>query len=270
MSNTVTPSLLASPWIFGIEHFSVGYRVPGSTNLADRITLWREVPVASSCAYDASDVCAILRITNAFVHADLYQLAASCLFLEAQGIVPNMQSIALLERSCALNLFNAPCQKPQGSGFHFEGAFDKHVLIYCLETFAYMPCKLLHIPHPNKGNIFEDVSAIDAYIAVELFTLQSANAHCSYYVYPVCTQEGYQIAGRSITLNSLNSFVQQQDFDRVEDTHLRERIVKTLRQLDREQLPSAQTVEDHVLSPYYLYRTVVSSSVNHQKEGVES
>lgn len=229
--------VLSSSWFFGIQYLKLTPIEQGN----NRFIHWKNLPVAT---YTASN----------YRQEQVYKLAAKCLYLERKNIEPSIESIAMFDRYCCMAL---------------PDKGDKYALIYCMETFAEAPCKLLKLIHPNTGFLGRDVEEMDTQIAFEVADLEVNNRHCQYHYYPVCTQEGYKQAERSITLNFLQRYPTQWDYDEPEVVHLRSSIQMALGAVDYASLPKELTLQELLLGPY-LFTVVAKASSRESIKDIQS
>ena len=217
-------------WLGGIEHLSQVW-----LSAVDVYISWREVPVVRHYCRNA-DIG-----DEVFIHADLYKLAAICLFLEDRGIEPNVDAVQMINRVCETALME-PSQK--------------YLLIYSLNPVAQTLGTVISIFPPCSGNMAADIADINRQVEQAVQLIEREHSLCTFYHYLICTQEDFRVAERSITLNALNRYTVQSDIDDAQAQRIKADIVFTLKSaVDSIHLPSAQAVQDRLLRPY-IFKTV--------------
>ena len=216
-------------WYYGLEHLTLSPLLQEGA----RYLVWRGNRIADFASLD----------TSIFIHTEVFDLAAKCLYLERHNIVPTVTTLAMLDRYSSMAL-NIPGQR--------------YLLIYSLETFARTPFRLMPLSI-QPTTITNDLSEFDDVVEIELGSMKMVNDNCHHYVCPIFTKEGLKKAARSVTINSLSRFPSQYDFDEPEFLHLRSNILMALNSINTDELPLEASAKELLLAPYLLFAAAKSN-----------
>ena len=205
---------------------------PLTLNPADNCLYWNGLCVQSASAYSHE--------------RDADRITAICLYLQGQGITPDVGSIHVFRKSIDFALYTATSRKL--------------LFLYSFEDAPMQPRSVsFYLEHVNSGHVIKDVQNLKN--QVEHYK-QLVNKGSERYIdCLICTREAFEAAHASIGLNALGFIVTDEDaLDSVKAATLNEIQGELNRLISPQQLPSRQSIEDKLIGPY-LYQIIVQRTL---------